>query len=60
VNRLSDGAKLECRICWYVYDPKVGDEIQQIPPGTPFLKLPDYWHCPECDSEPGSFLPMGS
>jgi uncharacterized protein (TIGR00369 family) len=36
VNRLSEDAKLECRICWYVYEPDVGDEIQQIPPGTPF------------------------
>jgi rubredoxin len=58
VNRLSDETKLECKICWYVYDPGAGDELQQIPPGTPFLKLPDYWRCPQCDTEAGSFLPV--
>jgi rubredoxin len=58
MNRLADDAKLECRICWYVYDPEVGDETEQIPPGTPFLELPEYWRCPQCDSEPDAFLPV--
>jgi len=58
MNRLADDAKLECRICWYVYDPAVGDDTQQIPSGTPFLELPDYWRCPQCDSEPDAFLPV--
>jgi rubredoxin len=58
MNRLLDDAKLECRICWYVYDPENGDDVQQITPGTPFLKLPDYWRCPECDSAASSFLPV--
>ncbi len=58
MNRLADDAKLECRICWYVYDPAAGDDTEQIPPGTPFLDLPDYWRCPQCDSEPDAFLPV--
>ncbi|MDH4054359.1 MAG: rubredoxin [Gammaproteobacteria bacterium] len=58
MNRLADDAKLECRICWYVYDPAVGDDKEQIPPGTPFLELPDYWRCPQCDSEADAFLPV--
>ena len=56
--RLDPQSKLECRICWHVYDPAEGDEVWQIPPGTPFLDLPDFWRCPECDSEPGAFLPI--
>lgn len=57
-ERLSDDTKLECRICWYVYDPAEGDAAEQIPPGTPFRELPGYWRCPQCDAEPNAFLPM--
>jgi rubredoxin len=57
-SRLADDTSMECRICWYLYDPAVGDPDQQIPPGTPFLGLPEYWRCPQCDAEPGSFLPV--
>lgn len=57
-SRLSDDSQMECRICWYVYDPAVGDESHQIAAGTPFRLLPDYWRCPQCDSEPSGFLPI--
>ena len=53
---LSDDAKLECKICWHVYDPKEGDDYWQIPPGTPFSALPAHWSCPVCDSEKSGFL----
>ena len=39
--------KYQCR-CQYVYDPELGDPTQEIPPGTPFEKLPDTWVCPLC------------
>ena len=55
-DRLSDDSRLECRICWYVYDPAEGDGTYQIAAGTPFRLLPDYWRCPQCDGEPGNFL----
>jgi rubredoxin len=55
---VNDGTKLECRICWYVYDPAEGDPLEQIDPGTPFLELPAHWRCPECDAERSGFLPM--
>ncbi|MDJ0861648.1 MAG: rubredoxin [Gammaproteobacteria bacterium] len=54
--RLRDGTRLECRICWYVYDPAAGDEVEQIPPGTPFSALPDHWRCPQCDAALSMFL----
>jgi rubredoxin len=56
--RLDDATRLECRICWYVYDPAEGDPQEQIPPGTPFLKLPAHWRCPQCDSAPQVFIPV--
>ena len=56
--RLGDRTRLECRICWYVYDPAEGDPVEQIPPGTPFASLPAYWRCPQCDAEPHAFLPL--
>ena len=48
--------RLECKICWSVYDPALGDEVWQIPPGTPFTDLPAHWTCPNCSAEKQSFL----
>ncbi|GGB78706.1 hypothetical protein GCM10011352_00390 [Marinobacterium zhoushanense] len=55
-ERLSPDAKLECKICWYQYDPAVGDEVWQIAPGTPFAELPEHWCCPQCDGERDQFM----
>lgn len=57
-RRLAPETRMECKICWQVYDPAEGDDVHQIPPGTPFAELPDFWRCPECDSAPSSFLPI--
>ena len=48
--------RLECKICWTVYDPALGDEVWQIPPGTPFYDLPAHWTCPNCSCEKQHFL----
>ncbi len=48
----------ECRICWYVYDPREGDAQEQIAPGTGFADLPEHWRCPQCDAERHAFLVM--
>ena len=55
---LHDAQCMECKICWYVYDPAEGDESAQVSPGTPFLGLPAHWRCPQCDAEPNAFLPV--
>ena len=55
-ERLKDDDRLECKICWHVYDPAEGDEYWQIPPGTPFSRLPDHWRCPECDGSKEQFM----
>ena len=36
VEKINDATRLECKICWHVYDPALGDDYWQIPPGTPF------------------------
>lgn len=57
-RRLDGATRMECKICWHVYDPAQGDDSAQVPAGTPFLDLPEYWRCPECDAEPNAFLPI--
>jgi rubredoxin len=49
-------ARLECRICWHVYDPEAGDPVWQVPPGTPFAELPAHWTCPNCAANKDGFL----
>ena len=54
--RLPAAARLECKICWWVYDPAEGDPVWQIEPGTPFAALPSHWRCPNCDGAAEQFL----
>jgi len=53
---LSPQAVLECKICWWVYDPETADDTRQIDPGTAFTDLPEDWSCPNCGAEPNQFL----
>ena len=46
----------ECKICWQVYDPVLGDPVWQIPPGTAFPDLPPHWTCPNCSATQDQFL----
>jgi len=48
--------RLECKICWHVYDPADGDPDQHVSPGTPFDQLPAHWHCPECGATCDQFM----
>ncbi|QDF99371.1 rubredoxin [Azoarcus sp. DD4] len=54
--QLDPAARLECGICWWVYDPAAGDEFGQVPPATPFAALPAHWHCPNCDAPRHKFM----
>lgn len=56
VSRIDDQTKMECKICWYVYDPAQGDAQWQIPAGTPFSALPAHWRCPNCDGDSEQFM----
>ncbi len=55
-SRIDDHTRLECKICWYVYDPVEGDDVWQIPAGTPFSRLPESWRCPQCDGDKYQFM----
>lgn len=55
-GKIGPATRLECKICWHVYDPAKGDDYWQIPPGTPFANLPDHWSCPECDAHKDGFM----
>jgi rubredoxin len=54
--KLAPHTKLECKVCWHVYDPAAGDPVWQIPAGTPFDALPAHWTCPNCSAEKAQFL----
>ena len=54
-----DEDRMECGICWHVYDPAEGDAVWQIEPGTPFAKLPEDWRCPNCDALQSKFMRLG-
>lgn len=59
-GRLARDAKLECKICWWVYDPAQGDGQWQIAPDTPFTELPRHWRCPQCDGAAEQFLVLSA
>ena len=47
--------KWKCNVCGYIYDPEKGDPDGNIPPDTPFEKLPDDWVCPVCGAPKDMF-----
>jgi [NiFe] hydrogenase assembly HybE family chaperone len=59
-SKIADDTRLECGVCWWVYDPALGDEERQIAPGTPFRLLPDTWNCPNCETDKSKFMVIGS
>jgi [NiFe] hydrogenase assembly HybE family chaperone len=59
-SKLADDTRLECGVCWWIYDPALGDDERQIAPGTPFRLLPDTWNCPNCATDKAKFLVLGA
>lgn len=55
-QEVTEATRLECGICWTVYDPADGDEVAQIAPGTSFAALPEEWRCPNCDAPKSKFM----
>jgi rubredoxin len=54
----ADTQKYICINCGYVYDPEVGDPMNNIPPGTAFDDLPPEWVCPMCYATQDKFDPV--
>jgi rubredoxin len=48
--------RMECGVCWSVYDPADGDAVWQVAAGTAFADLPEDWRCPNCDAPKTRFL----
>lgn len=55
-SRIAKDERMECGVCWWIYEPECGDEEWQIPPQTPFASLPAHWRCPRCDAAPHQFM----
>ena len=53
---IGERTRMECGICWTIYDPGIGDPVAQVPPGTPFAALPEHWTCPNCDAAQLKFM----
>lgn len=47
--------KYVCNLCGYIYDEQVGDEGNDVEPGTKWEDLPGYWFCPVCYEEKEQF-----
>ena len=54
------GPRMECGVCWQVYDPAEGDDVWQVPAGTSFAALPGHWRCPRCDAPRERFLALAA
>jgi rubredoxin len=46
----------QCKKCFTVYDPLIGDGEQNIVAGTKFEDLPSNYLCPLCESEKDNFI----
>ena len=46
-----------CISCSYAYDPRNGDDTQNVARGTLFDALPEDWRCPWCGAGKNSFVP---
>ena len=57
-SRIGPGTRMECKVCWYVYEPVTGDETWQIPADTPWSELPAHWSCPNCSTTQDQFLAL--
>lgn len=55
-DRISPQAVMECKVCWWVYDPAEGDGFRQVLPGTAFTDLPEDWSCPHCGTPAAQFM----
>lgn len=48
----------QCPTCYTIYDPAFGDELNDIPAGVPFKKLPADYCCPVCETTKEKFKPI--
>lgn len=47
-----------CSVCQWVYDPKLGEPLQDVAPGTTWSDVPEFFLCPGCALGKSVFDPM--
>ena len=53
--KFENDSKYECTVCKYIYNPKSGNKMAGIEPGTVFEDLPENWVCPVCGEKKDKF-----
>jgi len=53
---LANDTIVECGVCWWTYDPRVGALEHDLLPGIGFSDLPAHFRCPECDAAKDKFM----
>jgi rubredoxin len=54
-EKMTELQEYQCEVCGWIYNPKLGDPDNGIPPGTPFEDLPEDWTCPLCGANKTQF-----
>lgn len=44
----ASGGCMQCSVCQWIYDPSLGEPLQDVAPGTTWSDVPDDFLCPEC------------
>lgn len=56
-SRVNPDTRMQCKVCWWIYDPQEGCPEWCVEPGTPFNDLPEEFTCPDCGHPKSVFLP---
>jgi anaerobic nitric oxide reductase flavorubredoxin len=54
------GPRMQCSVCQWIYDPELGEPLQDVAPGTPWRDVPDNFLCPECSLGKDVFDELGT
>jgi rubredoxin len=57
-SRIGPTTRMQCKVCWHIYDPAEGSPEWGVPPETSFLDLPEDWTCPDCGHPKSAFIPL--
>jgi rubredoxin len=49
----------ECGACGYIYEPRKGDNTQDVAADTAFEELSEIWRCPVCGARKTRFSNIG-